>query len=123
MSKKPSNNTTEGDFQITEDSLVYTAEVEDEISSPQQHHLREANENYLKYLIRKVIKNKPNLAGLPYTIVDHIKDTYKIMCTYNDVKAVFDEDGIKLKSSWGNGGHESFGWEDADDDYAMMRYY
>ena len=121
MSKKPNNN-TEGDFQITEDSLVYTVEVEDEISSPQQRHLREPNENYLKYLIRKTIKNNPNYSGLPYTIVDHIKDTYKVMCTYNDVKAVFDEDGIKLRNSWSTGGHESFGWED-EDDYAIMSYY
>lgn len=119
---KKKKETTEGDFQITEDSLVYT-EVEEK-SSPQRDHLREANENYLKYLIRKTIKNNASYNGYPYIICDFIKNNYKVMCTYNDVKAVFEEDGIKLENSWPNSryGYDISGWED-DDDYAMTRYY
>ncbi len=46
------------------------------------------------------------------------------MCAYNDVKTVFEEDGIKLENSWSNSryGYDTSGWED-DDDYAMTRYY
>lgn len=108
---------TEGDFEITDDSLVYT-EVEEQ-SSPPKDYLKEANENYLKYLIRKTLKTSPNLAGYPYAVMNIVKTTHKVMCTYKDVKTVFDEDSIPVI-----GGYTGF--EDDDEDVYggyLSRYY
>lgn len=86
--------TTEGNFEITEDSLVYVESEADKASTP-TNHLRDANENYLKYLIRKTLRTFPGHADHPHYIATHIKLTYGIMCTYNDVMALFKEDKIK----------------------------